>query len=283
MPPVTILHLSDLHFGRDADLAKVGAVERQVGSTAPTAIVLSGDLTQRARHGEFVAARQVIDRLAGTAPVLVVPGNHDAQWFDSPYWVLGRERLFVKYRRWINADLTPVLEVPGAVIAGMLSAHGVCFPSMTWNLNDTAVKGHLPNSEVERVAKVFAGAPPGVAKVVVLHHNVLRGKISQRMGLSRWKTAQERLAALRPDVILCGHDHEEAAAELAPGIVVSAASTLTRRTRGQRPSVFNVVTIEDRVISVRFWRWNGVSFDPADEFRFARPGVGASGRPGVSA
>jgi 3',5'-cyclic AMP phosphodiesterase CpdA len=281
--PVTILHLSDLHFGRDADLAKIGAVERQAVDIAPSAIVLSGDLTQRARHGEFVAARQVIDRLAATAPVLVVPGNHDAQWFDSPYWVLGQERLFVKYRRWINADLTPVLEVPGAVIAGMLSAHGVCFPSMTWNLNDTAVKGHLPKSELERVAKVFAAVPEGIAKVVVLHHNVLRGNISQRMGLSRWKTAQERLAALRPDVILYGHDHEEAAAELAPGIVVSSASTLTRRTRGHRPSVFNVVTIEDRVTTVRFWRWNGLGFDPADEFRFTRSAIQASSHPAIRA
>jgi len=266
----TLVHLSDLHFGRDADLAQVAAVERLVPSLAPAAIVVSGDLTQRARHGEFVAARQWLDRLAATAPVLTVPGNHDVQWFESPFWILGRERMYVKYRRWINADLTPTLEVPGAVIASVLTSHGVCLPSMTPNLNDMAVKGHLPLSEVERVARVFEAAPAGAARIVVLHQNVLRGGISQRMGLSRWKVAQERLAALRPDVILCGHDHQEGAALLGQDVVVSTASTLTRRTRGHRTQVFNVVRVEQDAIDVAFWRWDGAGFSPAEQARFPR-------------
>jgi len=267
---VTLVHLSDLHFGRDADLAQVAAVERLVPSLAPTAIVVSGDLTQRARHGEFVAARRWLDRLAMVAPVLTVPGNHDVQWFESPFWILGRQRMYVKYRRWINADLTPTLTVPGAVIASVLTSHGVCFPSMTPNLNDMAVKGHLPRAQVERVARVFAAAPPGDARVVVLHQNVLRGKISERMGLSRWRVAQERLAALEPDVILCGHDHEEGAALLGDRVVVSTASTLTRRTRGHRAQVFNEVTIGPDEVTVTFWRWDGVEFGRAESARFAR-------------
>jgi predicted phosphodiesterase len=136
---------------------------------------------------------------------------------------------------------------------------------MTPNLNDMAVKGHLPRQEVERVTRVFASAPPGVARVVVLHQNVLRGKISQRMGLSRWKVAQERLAALGPDVILCGHDHEESAALLGGRVVVSTASTLTRRTRGHRPQVFNVVRIAPDSVAVTFWRWNGAEFQAGEE------------------
>ena len=283
MRAITLVHLSDLHLGRDADLAQLAAVERQVPALAPTAIVVSGDLTQRARHGEFVAARRWLDRLAATAPVLVVPGNHDVQWFESPFWILGRERMYVKYRRWINADLTPTLTVPGAVIASVLTSHGVCFPSMTPNLNDMAVKGHLPRQEVERVAQVFASAPPGDARVLVLHQNVLRGKISQRMGLSRWRTAQERLAAIGADVILCGHDHEEQAALLGERVVVSTASTLTHRTRGHRPQVFNVVRIGAAAIEVAFWRWNGGEFAAADVRTFGRSDVQAFGRSNVEA
>lgn len=270
MTAVTLVHLSDLHLGRDADLAQLAAVEQVVPGLQPAAIVLSGDLTQRARHGEFVAARRWMDRLAESAPVLAVPGNHDVQWFESPFWILGRQRMYVKYRRWIGADLTPTLTIPGAVIASVLTSHGVCFPSMTPNLNDMAVKGHLPRQEVERVAQVFASVPPGVAKVVVLHQNVLRGNISHRMGLSRWKVAQERLAALRPDLILCGHDHEEGAALLGDRVVVSTASTLTRRTRGHRPQVFNVVRVEPDAIAVTFWRWDGREFRAGEEMRFER-------------
>ncbi len=272
MTPVTLVHLSDLHFGRDCDLAMIDEVERLVPGLEASAVVVSGDLTQRARHGEFQAARRFLDQLAKSAPVLTLPGNHDVQWFESPFWILGRQRLYVKYRRWFGNELTRTLVVPGAVIATMLTSHGVSFPSMTFNLNDMAVKGHLPLAEVERVEKTFAAAPPELARVVVLHQNVLRGKISQRMGLSRWKTAQERLLELAPDVILNGHDHEEAAAQLGDRIAVSTAGTLTHRMRGGKPSVFNVVRIDPGTVTIQHWRWqpSEATFAPSDRFVFAR-------------
>jgi len=267
---VTLVHLSDLHYGRDADLAQTAAIAALVPSLAPDAICVSGDLTQRARHGEFQAALAFIEKLQRVAPTIVLPGNHDVQWWESPFHLLGSERLYAKYRRWFGLELTPSLEVPGAIICTVLTSHGVAAGSMTWNLNDMAVKGHLPASEVERARRCFDGAAPGAARVLMLHHNVLRGTISQRMGLAHWKRAQAQLIALAPDVILSGHDHEEAASLLGERIVVSAASTHTRRTRGKRPSAFNVVRIEADRIGVRHWRWDGLAFHPSDEMWFAR-------------
>ena len=283
MIPVTLVHLSDLHFGRDCDLTMIDAVERIVPTLGAGAVVVSGDLTQRARHGEFQAARRFLEQLGKSAPVLTLPGNHDVQWFESPFWIRGRQRIYVKFRRWFGEDLTPTLIVPGAIIATMLTSHGVCFPSMTPNLNDMAVKGHLPKSELYRVARIFESAPADLARVVVLHQNVLRGKISQRMGLSRWKTAQERLIALAPDVILNGHDHEEAAAQLGDRIVVSTAGTLTHRMRGGKPPVFNVVRIDAGTVTIQHWRRQGETFAPSDRFVFARPARGVGQPQGVTA
>jgi len=283
--PVTLVHLSDLHFGRDCDLAMVDAMDRILPTLTAGAVVVSGDLTQRARHGEFQAARRFLEQLARSAPVVTFPGNHDVQWFESPFWVLGRERIYAKFRRWFGHELTPTLMVPGAVIATLLTSYGVCFPSMTWNLNDLAVKGHLPASEVERVARIFAAAPPDAARVLVLHHNVLRGNISQRMGLSRWRTAQQRLAALAPDVILYGHDHEEVASQLEGRVAVSGAGTLTHRMRGGKPSVFNVVRIEAGTVTIQHWRWQegAKTFAPSDRFVFARAPRGTAAPAGASA
>ena len=146
-----------------------------------------------------------------------------------------------------------------------------------------AVKGHLPKSELYRVARIFESAPADLARVLVLHQNVLRGRISQRMGLSRWKTAQERLIALAPDVILNGHDHEEAAAQLGDRIVVSTAGTLTHRMRGGKPSVFNVVRIDAGTVTIQHWRWQGETFAPSDRFVFARPARGVALPQGVTA
>jgi 3',5'-cyclic AMP phosphodiesterase CpdA len=204
--------------------------------------------------------------------VLVVPGNHDVQWWSSPLHLFGTRRLYAKYRRWFGEELTPTLEIPGAVIAGALSAWGVALGSMTPNLRDLAVKGHLPKREIDRVAAIFAQAPPGAAKVLVLHHNVLPGEISGRMGLAHWKTAQARLAELAPDVVLCGHDHQESAAQVGGTLAVSTASTQTSRTRGGRPSVFNLVRIYATGVEVRHFRWDADtgSFTPSDSASFAR-------------
>jgi 3',5'-cyclic AMP phosphodiesterase CpdA len=269
---VRILHLSDVHFGVDAQLAQLEAIEDYAPTLELDAIAVSGDLTQRARHGEFQAAHAMVRRLKKVAPVLVIPGNHDVQWWSSPLHLFGTRRLYAKYRRWFGEELTPTLEIPGAVIAGALSAWGVALGSMTPNLRDLAVKGHLPKREIDRVAGIFAQAPPGAAKVLVLHHNVLPGEISGRMGLAHWKTAQARLAELAPDVVLCGHDHQESAAQVGGTLAVSTASTQTSRTRGGRPSVFNLVRIYATGVEVRHFRWDADtgSFTPSDSASFAR-------------
>ena len=270
---VQLLHVSDTHFGGPADVAQVEALERMIPDLRPDVVVLSGDVAQRARHGEFQRARAFVHLAVKTAPVYVLPGNHDVAWWWRPLIPFGRGMLYQKYRRYFGADLTPTLTVPGAVIAGALTAHGVGWLSLTWRLRDLAVMGQLPKSEFLRVQKVFAEAPAGAARVLVLHHNVLRGEISRRMGLAHWRRAQRRIVASGADVVLCGHDHQEGAEMLGDRVVVSTASTLSTRARGGLPSSFNFVTIEPTAVQVTFFRWEAERgrFQPSDTFAFARP------------
>lgn len=269
---VRILHVSDVHFGRDAQLAQLEAIEEFAPAVEPDAITLSGDLTQRARHGEFQAAHAFLKRLGKVAPTLVVPGNHDVEWWRSPFHLLGRARIYEKYRKWFGDDLTPVLRIPGAIIAGAISAHGVAVGSLTWNLRDLAVKGHLPRSETDRIRRMFDSAEPGAAKVLVMHHNVLPGRISERKGLADWRGAHRRIDATGADLVLCGHDHQEHVGTVAEWLAVSTASTQTSRTRGGHPSVFNVVRIEPSWIEIEHYRWepDDKGFVPSDRHRFAR-------------
>src|SRR3954468_20057050 len=192
--PVVLAHISDLHFGGYADLKQIEALEEFLPSLNLTAIVVSGDLSQRARHGEFQAAHVFLYRMKLKIPMIVVPGNHDIEWWKSPLGLLGEKRKYAKYLKYYG-ELRPVVEVPGAVIAGALSAYGVAFGSLTWNLRDLAVKGHLPASETRRVTAIFDAAPAGAVKVLSLHHNVLAGGLSRRMGLASWRSAHRRLLA----------------------------------------------------------------------------------------
>ena len=232
-PPVLLAHLSDLHFGGYADLAQIEALETFLPTLGADACAIAGDLSQRARHGEFQAAHAFINRL--------------------------------------RAHL-PVLEIPGAIIAGALSSYGVAFGSLTWNIRDIAVKGHLPRSETKRVTRIFSRAAPDVARVLVVHHNVLVGGLSRRMGLARWRSAQRRLLATGADVVLCGHDHQEAAGQIDGSLAVSTSGTHSSRVRGGRPSVFNLVKIEERAVHIQHFRWEVSTrrFLRSDTFSFAR-------------
>jgi 3',5'-cyclic AMP phosphodiesterase CpdA len=270
--PFTIAHLSDPHFGGVADLLALEVAAGLVRALAPDATVVSGDLTLRARHGELQAARLYVDSLASFAPTLVVPGNHDIQWWKSPFHLLGRHRISTKWRRWFGEELAPVLRIPGAVIAGALSANGLSPGSLTTNPNDMTVKGDLPARETRRLAQLFASLPPEVFRVVVVHHNVLRGNISQRMGLAHWKSAQRRLVATGADVVLCGHDHEEGAGQIDGKLPVSTASTLSTRARLQRPVSFNVVRLSPDRVEIEYFRWDAgpCAFRASDRSVFAR-------------
>jgi 3',5'-cyclic AMP phosphodiesterase CpdA len=274
--PVTLAQLSDIHFGRDVDLEQVAVLERLIADLNPDAVVLAGDLTQRARHGELQRALVFAQTLQRIAPVLVIPGNHDVEWWRSPLGILGSNRLYRKYRLYFGDDLAPRLELPGVVIGSALTSHGLSFASMTWNLNDLCVKGHLPRGEAARLTRYFQAAPPETARVVVMHHNVLPGAISHRMGLARWKTAQRRLRATGADLILCGHDHQEAVGQIDGVVVVSTSSAHTQpqahRVRGGRPSAFNLITIDETSIAIQHLRWDAANrqFVPSDQARFGR-------------
>ena len=271
MTDTTILHCSDLHFGGHADLQQVEALEQLAPTLDVDAIAISGDLTQRARHGELQRARVFVRKMQDAAPTLVVPGNHDIEWWKSPLGIRGEAVKYRKYRQYLG-DLRPVLEVPGAVIAGALSAYGVAWGSLTWNVNDVSVKGHLPRSETARIKQLFSHAAPGLARVLVIHHNVLPGALSRRMGLARWRRAHKLLLDTGADVVLCGHDHQEGAGQVEGRITVSTSGTHSFRSRGGIPSVFNLVRIEREVVHVQHYRWAPATgtFAPSDRFSFAR-------------
>lgn len=278
-----IVHLSDPHFGEVADLRQIRAVEELVPDLDARVIVISGDLSLRSRHGEFQAALAFVHELERTAPVFVIPGNHDVQWWTRPLIPFGRSALYRKYTRYFGPVLSPTLTLPEAVLVGPLTSHGVAWGSLTKRIRDVAVKGHLPKAQIERAKALFDTAQPEQARILVMHHNVMRGDLSKRMGLARWRRAQERIVDSGADIVLCGHDHQEQAELLGEKVVVSCAGTLSTRSRGGRPSVFNRVTVEPDAIHVEFYRWEqgaGV-FKRSDSYSF--PHRHAVGEPAVAA
>ena len=134
---------------------------------------------------------------------------------------------------------------------------------------------------MQRVQSLFAKAELGLPRVLVIHHNLLRGEMSQRMGLVRWRSAQRRIVEAGTDVVLCGHDHQEAAELLDGRVAVSTAGTLSTRARGGRPVSFNFVTIDPAAVQVTFFRWDSAKqrFQPSDTAAFARKNQATTPQP----
>jgi 3',5'-cyclic AMP phosphodiesterase CpdA len=288
-----ILHTSDLHFGRPAVATQLEALKEKIGELAPDAVAVSGDLTQRCTVGEFKKARAYLDDVEKVAPVVVIPGNHDVRWLGAAARQLGvvgfagrkaHDFKYSRYMRFISRELDPHLVVPGAVIAGCNTAHGISRGSLTRRFQDLGVIGHVRRSDLEKVRQAFEGAPAEAARIVMIHHNPIQGESSGRHGLANTEKALRGFAELGAELILCGHDHQEAVHSVEQGehgLVISTAGTISNRLRAGRPSSFNLVTITDDTLLITTYAWSigpsGGGFQPAREHSFRR--VRAARRP----
>jgi 3',5'-cyclic AMP phosphodiesterase CpdA len=280
---VRILHTSDLHFGRPAVAAQLDSLLGLVGELRPDAIAVSGDLTQRCSNSEFEKARAYLDAMRETAPVIVIPGNHDVRWIGAvarnfDFGLLGNRSAhdfkYSKYFRHISPELNPSLKIPGAVIAGCNTAHGISRGSLTRRFRDLGVIGHVNKRDLLNVEEAFEKADPGDARVVMIHHNPIRGETSGRHGLANTKKALRTFARLGAELVLCGHDHQQAVHNVEEGdfgVVISTAGTISNRIRAGRPSSFNLVTIDDQNMLITTYAWqNPEGFAPAREQSFRR-------------
>jgi len=252
----TLVHLSDLHFGR-VDATLVPALIATVNAIGPDVVAVSGDLTQRARSAQFIAARAFLDALA--APRVVVPGNHDVPLHN----VLARfARPLDKYRRYISADLEPAFVDGQIAVLGLNSARSLTFKN-----------GRINRAQLERVRARLAPLPDAVTKVVVTHHPLdLPAGYGERDLVGRARLAMQAFADCGVDLLLAGHLHLGSTGDTAAryqslgrvALVVQAGTATSTRGRGEANS-FNVLRIEGPRVSVERWAWyeTAATFKPA--------------------
>jgi 3',5'-cyclic AMP phosphodiesterase CpdA len=272
---VSVCHVSDLHFGRPAVPEQIDAIERIVQERKYDVVAISGDLTQRSRSGEFQRARAFIRDAERVSRTIVVPGNHDVKWWRAPLGIGSVDRISEEYRKYIDDDLEPVLRLDGATFVGINTAQGVTRRTLTWNVRDISIIGDVRRSQIEQARKQFAKSPEADARVIVMHHNPVRGELSQRHGLKNTKKILGAFAELGVDVVLCGHDHQEAihyVEHTRKGTVISTAGTVSNRSRGGRPSSLNVITLspEQVEVSTSVWSSKMRTFVPGASQCFAR-------------
>jgi 3',5'-cyclic AMP phosphodiesterase CpdA len=272
---VRLLQVSDVHFGRHAVAAYTDAVVRRVAEGRYQAVIVAGDLTQRTFRKQFRAAQQWLDAMRACAPVFTVPGNHDVAWWWKPGGVGVEAPLLAGYRTWINAECEPTLQLPGVTIVGLNSSHGLRTYTLTTRVRDLSVVGAIRPAQWATAVRAFDAAPAGNLKVLVFHHNLLRGVLSQRWGLVNRAAGIDEALNTGADLVLNGHDHQtriELVARRGRRMVVSHSTSFCERTRGGLPAAFQEIEVEPARFVVRACVWDAVTctFVPSQDQEFRR-------------
>jgi 3',5'-cyclic AMP phosphodiesterase CpdA len=265
-----ILHVSDVHFGV-VDAEAAAAVLDLARADPPDLVLVTGDVTQSGRRREFAAARAWLDGF--TAPVFVVPGNH-----DTPYWDLAA-RLAWPWRRWEESMGLPALdhgfEAPGVKVRGINTARGA---QARWNWS----KGVIDLKQTRRAAESLQAAPPGALRVIACHHPLIEMTGAPMTGdVKRGRAAAQIFAEAGVDLIMTGHVHVPFALPITlgrPGAYAVGASTLSLRLRGA-PAGFNSVSWTPTEINVTAHGWTGSHFEVVKTWNLTR----RAGEPGREA
>lgn len=270
---LSILHISDLHFGSPY-LPKVGEALQEIAPDLnPDVIVASGDITQRAKRAEFEEARRFFDRLPGV-PKIIVPGNHDVPLYRV------RERFFRPfdlYREYLAPNLDGVLRLDGAVILWLNSA----------SPRRAISNGRIHLDQLAFCQEELRASPSEAVKIIVAHHHFLPAPDYERdQTMPKARRALDIFVDLGVDMILGGHLHRAyignsldvyAGADREHGIIiVQCGTTTSRRGRGREreKNSFNLIDVEGDRLHITHYLYfeNEKGFAPVSRHSFPRPG-----------
>ena len=240
-----ILHGSDLQMGRPFRPRAAKALRQLAFEVDPNLIVISGDLTQRAKVHEFQAAWKFLEVLP-QVPLIVTPGNHDVPLYR--FW----ERLLVPYRSWnrtIPHDLDSVTVIPGATVVGLNSAS-------PWS---AIVGGRLTQAQLRFARQSFdSELTEGIRVLVTHHHFVCKSAGGGGRPIPAAPLIINQIEEMEVDVVLSGHLHRMQVAmsrDVVPGKnlgvpLITAGTATSRRGRGEEKGTnsVNVLDVtEDRI------------------------------------
>jgi 3',5'-cyclic AMP phosphodiesterase CpdA len=227
-----LFHVSDVHFGRE-DREAIDWFGRKVQEEQPDAVIMTGDLTMRARAGEFAAAGKWLESL--NRPVTVEVGNHDLPYFNL--WA----RFVTPYKRYktIERMIEKPLDVKGVSVVPLKTTARFQFRT-NWS------KGYVSTRSLQESLALVEAVPKDDLIFIAAHHPLVEAGTLATSKTRRGREALHALATAGAHAVLTGHVHDpfDIAHEVEGRTVrLIGAGTLSERVRSQPPS-FNEIRID---------------------------------------
>lgn len=227
-----LFHASDLHFGVE-DPAALDWFAERVADEAPDAVVITGDLTMRARSSEFAAAQAWLSQLG--APVLIEPGNHDLPYFNPVKRMMRPYSRVMKLQEQVQRGI----DFPDVHLASLRTT-----ARAQWRLNWS--KGRVSHRALHSAVTGLRQSAQDAYRIVLAHHPLIEPATRTSARTVRGRSALEAVAAAGAQAVLSGHVHDPFDIEVSTAagpVRLIGAGTLSERVRATRPS-FNRLTID---------------------------------------
>lgn len=233
-----LFHVSDVHFGAE-DTDAITWFSQRVASDKPDAIIVTGDLTFRARAHEFDAAREWLTALK--RPIVISPGNHDLPYFN-PF-----KRFSAPYKRFakMSALVGSVLDLPDVAVIPLDTTAAF---QWRWNWAD----GHVSRKRLEQCIAAIRAVPAGYFIIIACHHPLVQSENSEGSETTNGLEALQMLVNAGANAVASGHVHTPFSILRIIGetpIHLIGAGTLSKRIRGTPPS-FNEIQVVDGACEV---------------------------------
>jgi 3',5'-cyclic-AMP phosphodiesterase len=224
----TIAHISDVHCGdpnfvpslMDRALSEINELE-------PNLVVCSGDLTTFGFKGEYLQAREYLDKL-DCERLVVIPGNHDSRNVGYIHF----EEFFGERHSTLHLDGVSVVAVDSSE------------PDLD--------HGQIGRGRYKWIEEQYA--TPADLRVFVMHHHLLPvpGTGRERNVVYDAGDVIECLQHAGVDLVLSGHKHVPYAWKLEDMFVVNTGTVSTLRLRGNTRPCYNIVEVAGNHVDV--WR-----------------------------
>jgi 3',5'-cyclic-AMP phosphodiesterase len=221
-----IVQISDTHVGAQFREEIFDQVVYEVNDLRPSAIVVTGDLTNEGLLKEYERCKEKFSQFQ-TENIIAISGNHDY-----------RNTGYLLFKKFFPIDAVNELDEHTVLVT-----LGTARPD-----RDEGEVGYRQNLWLERTMKKYENR----TKILAMHHHLVGvpDTGTDRVTVIDSGDVLRTALACKIDLVICGHKHRPWIWNFGNLSIANAGTASSERVRGLFENTYNIITIEKGKIKV---------------------------------